>query len=261
MHKLVKVALLGLVIAAPAAAEGQKHKYTRPQDVKVPVNVSDRSKPIQVKADPKAPEKPVISRELVIDAELALAIEGLRGKFQTEQEEILRDLIKQTPDADVDEKANYYFMLGELQAKQHRYWRLKSVELSMKSGAAAKKESEAAAQKAKELLVSSVGTYKDLTENDAYKNYPKMDTALFYYAYTLQNGRYLGPARAAYDKLLKNYPASKYVPQAHFAFGDYFFEAGQLADAEARYKKVREFPHTPVFWHATYKLGWIQLNQ
>jgi tetratricopeptide (TPR) repeat protein len=249
MHKLAVIAAL-ISTAAPAYA--QKHKYSRPQDVTVNVKLSERSKP-KAGAAPKVDDRPVF------DADLALSIEGLRGKFQAEQEQILRNLIKDTPDTDLDEKANYYFMLGELLAKQQRYWRLKATELEIKQ--APKAEREAAAKKAKDFLVASVTTYKELTGDDRYRNYPKMDVALFYYAYTLQHGRYLGPARAAYDKLLENYPASKFVPEAHFAFADYFFEAGQLADAEARYRKVLEFPRSPVFWHATYKLGWIQLNQ
>ena len=256
MSKLeVVVALLGLSIATPAYA--QKVKYARSQDVKVDVKLSDRVKPIQVK--PTVPEsKPGVS------GEVALSIEGLRGKFQAEQEQILRDLIKQTPASEPMELADYHFRLGELYAKQHRYWRLKAVELGIAADSAktaqAKSESTAAATKAKDFLVAAVATYKDLTNTDAFRNYPKMDTALFYYGYTLQTGRYLTEARAAYDKLLKNYPSSKYVPEAHFASADYFFEANQLADAEARYRKVLEFPRSSVYWHATYKLGWIQLN-
>src|SRR6185369_63367 len=68
-------------------------------------------------------------------------------------------------------------------------------------------------------------------------------------------------ARAVYDKLLKNYPNSKYVPDAHLAFADYFFEIGQLDDAEARYKMVLKFPKSPAYWYAMYKMGWIDLNK
>jgi tetratricopeptide (TPR) repeat protein len=50
------------------------------------------------------------------------------------------------------------------------------------------------------------------------------------------------------------------VPDAHLAFGDYYFEVGQLADAEARYRMVIKFPSSSAYWFAMYKLGWIQLN-
>src|SRR5690606_9542929 len=117
-----------------------------------------------------------------------------------------------------------------------------------------------AEQMAKTYLLKAVKTYKGLTDNEAFRNYPKMDMALFYYGYTLQGGRYMKEARAVYDKLLKNYPRSKYVPEAHLAFADYYFESGKLADAEARYRQVLKFPKSTAYWYAMYKLGWIHLN-
>jgi tetratricopeptide (TPR) repeat protein len=246
MHKLVVFALL-----LGSTAHAQKTKYTRSQDLKVEVKQTDRTRPVQPAKD-KPADKPVVT------GELALSIEGLKGKFQAEQEQILKDLIADTPDSDVDQKADLYFRLGELQAKQQRFWRLEAARLSMETGKQA--EAKHAAEQAKELLKRSVKTYMDMTSNDAFKNYPKMDVALFYFGYTLQSARYFKEARAAYDKLLKNYPSSKYVAEAHYAFGDYYFEVGQLADAEQRFRKVLEFPRSSVYWHAMYKLGWVHLN-
>jgi TolA-binding protein len=68
-------------------------------------------------------------------------------------------------------------------------------------------------------------------------------------------------ARQVFDKLLKNYPQSKYVPEAHLIFGEYYFEKGQLADAESQYKVVLRSPKAAVYWYAMYKLGWIHLGQ
>jgi tetratricopeptide (TPR) repeat protein len=260
MSKL-KLAMVALLLAT-APAYAQKAKYTRNQDVKVDVKLSDRVKPIQNKPSDPKDSKPALTADAV------LSIEGLVGNIRGEQEQILADLISQTPDSEVEEKSDYYFRLGELYAKQQRYWRLKSVELSIavdnaKTPAAktkAKNDSVAAGNKAKDYLLKAVKTYKGLTDNDAFRNYPKMDMALFYYGYTLQGGKYLKEARAVYDKLLKNYPNSKYVPEAHLAFADYYFEAGQLADAEARYKMVLKFPKSSAYWYAMYKMGWIHLN-
>ncbi|HEX5062450.1 MAG TPA: tetratricopeptide repeat protein [Kofleriaceae bacterium] len=195
-----------------------------------------------------------------IDADAVLSIEDLRSPIRTEQEQILVDLIANTADSEVDEKTDYYFRLGELYAKQHRFWRMKSVELATATDATRKKQSAQAADQAKTYLLKAVKTFKGLTDNDAFRNYPKLDTALFYYAYTLQGGKYMKEARQVYDKLLKNYPSSKFVPEAHLAFGDYYYEAGQLADAEARYKQVLKFPKSTVYAYALYKLGWIHLQ-
>src|SRR5688572_7384659 len=157
MHKLSH-AIVGVVIAfGTASAQQPKTKYTRTQEVKVDVKLSERVKPLQTKGT-KEPSKPVVT------GEAALSIEGLKGKFQAEQGQILKDLIKSTPDSEVDEKANYYFMLGELMAKQQRYWRLKAQGHAIaadngktaKEKAAAKSEADASAKKAREFLVESV---------------------------------------------------------------------------------------------------------
>jgi len=252
-----------LVGGLTTSAWAQKPKYTRDQNnVKVDVKLSDRTKPIVANTQDKSEFKPDLNSDQV------LSIEGLVGNIRGEQEQILIDLIAQTPDTEVEEKSDYYFRLGELYAKQQRFWRLKTAEGAINVDRAktpqakqkAQAEANAAAEKAKQYLLKAVKTYKGLTDNDAFRNYPKMDMALFYYGYTLQGGKYMKEARAVYDKLLKNYPNSKYVPEAHLAFADYYFENNQLADAEARYKMVLKFPKSSAYWYAMYKMGWIHLN-
>lgn len=257
----VKLLLVAALLATSSNAMGDA-KYKRTQDVKVDVKLSDRVKPIQVKPQNKSEFKP----ELTADA--VLSIEGLVSNIRNEQEAILAKLIDSTPDSEVEEKSDYYFRLGELYAKQQRLFRLKSAEAAIAvdkaktPGDKAKRQQEQkkAEDTAKSYLLKAVKTYKGLTDNDAFRNYPKMDMALFYYGYTLQGGKYMKEARAVYDKLLKNYPNSKYVPEAHLAFADYYFESGQLADAEARYKMVLKFPKSTAYWYAMYKMGWIHLN-
>ncbi len=263
MSRLKLAFVTTLLVGLPVSSAWADSKYKRTQDVKVDVKLSDKVKPIQAKPQDKSEFKP----ELTADA--VLSIEGLVSNIRNEQEQILAQLIEQTPDSEVDEKSDYYFRLGELYAKQQRLYRLKAAELSIAVDKAktpqAKQQAQVAANKAgetaKQYLLKAVKTYKGLTDNDAFRNYPKMDMALFYYGYTLQGGKYMKEARAVYDKLLKNYPNSKYVPEAHLAFADYFFEAGQLDDAEARYKMVLKFPKSTAYWYAMYKMGWIHLNK
>ena len=259
----IPLAILGVLLSAGTAG-AQKAKYSRQQDIKIDAKLSDRSRP----KDPKDP-KEQSQADQPLTADQVLAVEGLVGAIRAEQEQILIDLITKTPDSEVEEKSDYYFRLGELYAKQQRYWRLEGTRMLIQADqtknppqkAKLKAESEADANKAKEYLIRAVKTYKALTDNEAFRNYPKMDMALFYYGFTLQSGKYMKEARTVYDKLLKNYPSSKYVPEAHLAFADYFFEIGQLDDAEARYKMVLKFPRSSAYWYAMYKLGWIDLNK
>ena len=238
-------------------------KYKRNQDVKVDVHLSDKVKPIVPKTQDKSEWKPELNADQV------LSIEGLVSTIRNEQETILAKLIDTTPDGEVEEKSDYYFRLGELYAKQQRLFRLKTAEAQIAVDKAKTPAQKAqlnaiatkSADTAKSYLLKAVKTYKGLTDNEAFRNYPKMDMALFYYGYTLQGGKYMKEARAVYDKLLKNYPNSKYVPEAHLAFADYYFEIGQLPDAEARYKQVLKFPKSNAYWYAMYKMGWIHLNK
>ncbi|HTR55168.1 MAG TPA: tetratricopeptide repeat protein, partial [Kofleriaceae bacterium] len=271
MSKLKQIAMMATLVAstgpawgqAPPAKGGYEAKYKRQSDVKVTVNLSDRVKPVQPKQQGTSEFKPELNADQV------LAIEGLVGKIQAEQEQILIQLIQQTPDDAVEEKSDYYFRLGELYAKQQRYWRLQSAQAQIAMDKArtpqqkqqAAQAAKQAQDKAKGYLLKAVKTYQALTSNDAFRNYPKMDMALFYYGYTLTGGHYMKEARDVYDKLLKNYPSSKYVPEAHLAFADYYFENNDLDNAEARYKQVLKFPKSTAYWYAMYKMGWIHLNK
>jgi len=200
--------------------------------------------------------KPAVRPPPSIGLDEALSIDGLRGPIREEQEQILKQLVANTPDSEVEEKSDYYFRLGELYAKLHRMWRLRAVEAELHQAP----ERQAFAMKAKDYLIKAVQTFKLLTDRDAFRTYPKLDVALFDYAYTLESGRYMKEARAVFDKLIKNYPMSKYVPEAYVAFADYYFDANQPADAERFYRKVLEFPKSSVEGYARYKLAWTLLE-
>jgi TolA-binding protein len=258
MPDLRVVGLLGVLFLGTADARTPRH--TRPE-IQVPVSLSDRVKPVVAKA-------PGIAQPRV-RADAVFSVEWMNRPIRSEQEQVLVELIANTSNSEVEEKADYLFRLSELYSAQQRFWRLEATELQIGSDTAtdqsqkAKLRSAAAAgaSRAKDYLLKAVKTFKALTDNQAFRNYPKMDLALFNYGYTLQSGKYMKEARAVFDSLLKNYPNSKFVPEAHLSFGDFFFESNQLADAEARYKMVLKFPKSAVYFYAMYKLGWIHLQQ
>jgi tetratricopeptide (TPR) repeat protein len=67
----------------------------------------------------------------------------------------------------------------------------------------------------------------------------------------------MAEARSVYHKLLKSYPASKYVPQAYLAFADHFFDGRDFASAETYYKQTLKFPRSTAYWYAMYKVSLI----
>ncbi|HEX2687336.1 MAG TPA: hypothetical protein VHN14_12005, partial [Kofleriaceae bacterium] len=164
--RTLNLAIVGVLVLG-ASAWAQKAKYTRQQDVKVDVKLSDRVKPI-VPKDPKDTQQ----QEQPLSADQVLAVEGLVGDLRAEQEQILVKLISDTPDRNVDEKSDYYFRLGELYAKQQRYWRLRGAELAIQAdqtkNAKTRAEGQAAIDKAKQYMVKTIKTYQALTTNDAF---------------------------------------------------------------------------------------------
>lgn len=257
---------VGLAHAPPASA--QKAKYTRSTQVKVNVKLSDRTRPLVADKKEKqaAPE---------LSADEILNVEGAVGEIREDQIMLLQALIEETPDSEVDEKADLYFRLAEAYAQQQRYWRLRAVEFSIEADKNKKKKKEFekkasdATEKAKKALLSAIKAYKGLATNAKFKNYSNMDKALFFFGYMLQQGRYMKEARTVYQRLIKEYPDSPYIPDAKVAFGDYYFEmAGvepekfkdHLENAAAEYKAVLQFPKSNVYTYAMYKMGWVYLN-
>ncbi len=256
-----KIRLLGILgaLTLGSTAMAKVPRFQR-QEPKLQVSLSDRVKP-WVATSP-AVAKPTVQVDAV------LSVRFVTAPIRVEQQQILEQLIANTADTQVDEKADYLFRLAELYASQHRYWRIKTSELQTHADAARdastktklRNEVAAAAIKAKDFLLRAVKTYKALTDPKTFASYPKLDQALFGYGYTLQSGKYMKEARDVYFKLLRDHPSSKYVPEAHLVFAEYYFDAGQLADAEARYKQVLKFPKSAAYAYALYKLGWVNLS-
>jgi len=113
MRNLVTV----LLVLATSTASADAPKYKRPQTVVIPVNLSDRTKPIQPVATP--PARPITGDE-------AMKIEEDTQPIRLEQEAVLAKLVAQTPDSSPD-KPDLLFRLAEHYAKQQRFWRLKSL--------------------------------------------------------------------------------------------------------------------------------------
>lgn len=254
MRLILATAAFGLL-----ASRADAQKFTHTSDVKPTSTLTERSRVREKKET--GPIAPTASQ--------LLQIKSLLGTIHTEQIQILKtDLIPNTPDSDVNEKADYYFRLGEIYAKLHQLHRLKGVEEEIALGSETDPRKRSQLQKsiadhkaqAKQALLDTVGTYQKFVDNPIFVSAPKVDMALFYMAFTLQSANYMKEARVAFDKLLRNYPQSKYVPEAHLAFGEWFFEQRQLADAENKYRLVLKFPQSSVYRHAQYKLGWVSFN-
>ncbi|MBK9035922.1 MAG: tetratricopeptide repeat protein [Myxococcales bacterium] len=262
-RRRVSTSLLSLVslAAVAAGADADATRYQRTTPVKVPVTTRDRARPPRPPADAAAPTRP-------LTADDALAIHGKLVPIHQQQIDLLRELITQSAHADVNEQADLHFRLAELHGQNSRYHRLKATELAIaadRAAAGAKAQLRRDAQdhrgQAAAAQRDAVATYRALADEPRYRGYPRMDKTLFALAYTLAQAGDGSASREVYKRLLDDHPQSPYVPEAYLAFADYFFGVDQLDNAEAFYRKVLQFPSAKVYAYATYRLGWVFLNQ
>ena len=108
----------------------------------------------------------------------------------------------------------------------------------------------------------SIRTYATLVRD--HPNFKRMDEVLFSLAFALQELDQFDKARSVYRRLIKDYPNSRFVPNAYLSFAEYYFNDEVDMDAAAKfYRKVLEFPpkRNSVYGYALYKIAWVEYNR
>jgi TolA-binding protein len=246
--------------AAPVSAQP---KYNR-KTVDIKVQQTEATKKLEARKTEKEKAQPELT------ADQYFVIEGVVQNIQDEVIDNLKVLIQETDDKD-PEKADLLYRLAEAYANKVRFWHYRALENQIKSENPKTpkserpkymRESKAAFEQEKKWLVFAVKVYKAIAENPRFKNYPRMDEALFYYAYTLGQAKYDDQARTIFHRLIKDYPNSRFIPDAYMSFAEYYFKKeNDLAKAEKFYDKVLEFPKARVYVYALYMKGWVYYNQ
>ena len=91
--------------------------------------------------------------------------------------------------------------------------------------------------------------------------YAEMDKVLFYLSYIFMQNSEGDKASKVFTKLLREYPDSKYAPDAKLALGDLAFAEEDIQRALEEYNFVaREFQDTPSAGYAMYRMGWCYFN-
>lgn len=253
-------ALAASALAFTAAAQ-LTAKYKRSgARVDVKVKQTERTRGLLEKKDTKSEFVPEIT------ADQFMNIQGQVKLIRSQQIAEYRRLIEETA-ADDPELPDLLFRLAEQYAQQQRYWRFRHMEMYGKieksprnKRASMQSKQQSYKREEEQFLTQAIKIYALIANNSRFKNYARMDEALFYYAYTLQGAKRVDLARKVYHQLIQNYPNSKFIPFAYLSFADYFFETNNLAQAEKFYDKVLEFPSSPVYAYALYKKGWVYLN-
>lgn len=166
-----------------------------------------------------------------------------------------------------ENKAEVYFRLAEA------YWEEQLYQYLQK-----RKEYEKAMEEfnAGRLSVKPVEPQEDYSISLEYyrkvlrefPNYARIDEVIYYLGKgAIKEGKAKGDKnlqREGVDylnRLVQNYPKSRFIAEAHLAMAEYYFENNSLYYAKTNYEKIiTNFPKSAMYNYALYKLGWVYFN-
>jgi len=165
-------------------------------------------------------------------------------------------------------KAEMLMRLAELYFEQSKYeYNLEMADFDKRydewfnlAEAVQKKTKEPKVKPKKSLAYTkkSIENYRNILQN--YPNYPRVAEALFFLAFMLNDVGQEKEALDMYNKLVRTYPESPFVPDSWNAIGEYYFNNNNAFKALQAYKKAAEFPKSRIYTFALYKMGWCYYN-
>jgi len=201
-----------------------------------------------------------------------LGVEVQVASKRREQIESLKKIIDLSPDQ--TEAPGLLFRLGELYWEESKFHEFEAnrkdddlIKAMNRNDAAAqtraKAEKAELIAKAKQYGKLALEQYTKIVQG--YPNFERTDEVLFFLGQFLMEDGQDRKALVAYERLVKKYPKSKYLPDAWLAFGDYFFNNSkgkrtELERALEAYKRSAEFTESQVYAYALYKQGWCYFN-
>ena len=75
-----------------------------------------------------------------------------------------------------------------------------------------------------------------------FRKYERMDEVLFRLAFLLTSVKKEDQAREFFLRLIKDYPNSKYIPDAYLSFAEYYFDKGEMENAPQVLREGRAVP-------------------
>jgi tetratricopeptide (TPR) repeat protein len=261
----VRYAPIGALLVAASLAAPAAHAEAKFRKKEIEVTGGQQTKLTKPQEPPKEQKKQT-GPTLTVDQFVGQQRDKI-NQITDKQINYMVQLIRTAPDDD-PQKPDYMFRLGELFSEKQRYLNFNARALDEKifeaqqaknSGLAASlKQKQKRYEKASED--SALKAVKSYVAASRYPKYNRMDEVLFRLAYLLQMIKKEDQAREFFHRLIKDYPNSKYVPNAYLSFAEFYFQKGEMENAGKFYEKVQQFPQSSVFGFALYKQGWVQIN-
>jgi tetratricopeptide (TPR) repeat protein len=269
MSRIVGRAALGAAILACASTPAWAQQRNKHGEAEVQAVQTARTKPQSPGKAKATIEQPKIDTNEVVrgvQTKMAKINDVLIGKLQR--------LIRVTPDDSIDgnsgdlEKPQLIFRVAELYAEKQRYYSFLAGSLDEKIAAARsqsqkdslRSQKASYEQQEKSWLLEAVKAYLEVANNPRFRKYKKMDEVLFYLAYMLQQVKREEQARVFFQRLIKDHPQSKFIPDAYMSFGVYYFQQGDMDAARKIFDRVTQFPDSRVYGYAMYLKAWCWYN-
>jgi TolA-binding protein len=264
--------LASLLLGAPASAEepgdGNAVRYERKSGKVETKNTLDtKFKAAQQSAEKNKGKKV----EMMDGVDFAKQREAVTQEIADKQIDQLKRLIKATEETD-GEMPDLLFRLADHHLEKKAYFDRQAGTLYEQIYEAEEKKDKAKAQQltekqkrfekqAKEASGQAVNVYKVLVTKPIFAKYKRLDEAIYFYAFELGQLERESEMQEAYLRLIRDYPQSKYIPNAYLSFADFYFGKNRIDEALKLYQKIVDgYKDSPVYAYALYKMGWCYLN-
>ncbi len=267
MRRLIVAVLI--LAAVPALSQGRKS--ARETELKKEQSAAP-DKSLAGDITRKKTEKSEAAPALQYD-QFRLGVEVQVASKRVQQIEDLKKIISLSQDGS-KEKPDLLFRLAELyfEESKHQFFEanrkddeyIRAMNAGDKAGQdRAKAEKAQILQKSKQARKAAIDQYAEIVQR--YKDYARTDEVLYFLGHSFLEGGEDRKALVSFDRLIKKYKKSKYVPDAYLAFGEYYFtnskgKRDQLEKALEYYKLAEGFPENQVYAFAIYKQGWCYFN-
>jgi len=203
-----------------------------------------RAAPAQAPAQERT--GPAVFRLDLSDAQREQLTEAKREELINQ----LETLMRRFPD-DSPRKPDLLFQLGEVYWEKSKALRRGEMEAAGDSGTEDHRASDAVRGRAMEAYARLLKTFP---------KYERRDEVLFSLAYDLEDVGRGDDAVTQYRTLIRDFPKSKYAPDAWLELGNHAFDKGNLATAQDAYQHASRIGSARVRSYATYKLAWCDFN-
>ena len=185
----------------------------------------------------------------------------VEGKLLDDEISQLTGIIQNTPEG--PSKADLLFRLSERHYEKSRalyYREMQEYDKVIKNWVEEREKSPDAAEPTIDNRKSQAAMKQALELSRAllarYKNYPRRDEVIFFMAYHVYQSDEKEAGLKMYGELIKEYPQSRFLPDALLAIGEHFFAKKDLQNARKAYERALTYKDSKASALALYKLAW-----